>query len=391
MNLALSAALSALLLATTMPGAAAAPVPRCLGKAATIVGTDRDDQLRGTDGPDVIVGLDGTDRIDGRGGNDRICAGRGGGYPKRASDLEWEVVSAGPGNDVVSGGPSPDQLFGEGGNDHLDLGGGGLDDTESVDNDGIGGTGDDVIVGTRGSDHFVGGRGDDRTIGRGGYDYFVGGRGSDRLAGGPGRDVVSYDLARAGIVADLRRGKVDKRADADVIASVADVSGSQHADVLKGSSEANTFYAGSGDDVLRGRGGGDCLLGENGTNELFGGPGFDYFAVSSVHDCSVYPSSGSNLSVAPTGSITVDLATGRAHRVGEESALTSIEGAYGTFEPDQLLGDDGDNELYGGPSRDEILGRDGDDFLDGGNEVDTLDGGAGNDECVNGEVTSLCE
>ena len=42
-------------------GVAAADVPICAGRSATIVGTDADDILAGTDGADVIVGLGGND------------------------------------------------------------------------------------------------------------------------------------------------------------------------------------------------------------------------------------------------------------------------------------------------------------------------------------------
>lgn len=46
--------------------------PKCYGKVATIVGTERDDKIVGTAGADVIVGRGGMDRIYGGGGNDVI-------------------------------------------------------------------------------------------------------------------------------------------------------------------------------------------------------------------------------------------------------------------------------------------------------------------------------
>ena len=45
----------------------------CFGEVATIVGTNRGDDLTGTAGNDVIVGLRGNDRIDGLEGDDLIC------------------------------------------------------------------------------------------------------------------------------------------------------------------------------------------------------------------------------------------------------------------------------------------------------------------------------
>jgi Ca2+-binding RTX toxin-like protein len=66
--------LVASLLAVAAPAAAQA-TPTCDGKAATIVGTNGNDQIQGTSGNDVIVGLGGRDRIFGGAGNDIICGG----------------------------------------------------------------------------------------------------------------------------------------------------------------------------------------------------------------------------------------------------------------------------------------------------------------------------
>jgi hypothetical protein len=76
----------------------ASHLPMCLGKQATIVGSNKANTLRGTKKADVIVGLGGSDRILGRGGADRICGGGG-----------------------------KDRLFGGGGNDQMN-GGRGIDD-----------------------------------------------------------------------------------------------------------------------------------------------------------------------------------------------------------------------------------------------------------------------
>jgi Ca2+-binding RTX toxin-like protein len=51
-----------------------------------------------------------------------------------------------------------------------------------------GGTGNDVMIGGAGNDHFQGGRGDDVLVGRGGNDHLEGGRGNDWLFGGAGND-----------------------------------------------------------------------------------------------------------------------------------------------------------------------------------------------------------
>lgn len=50
---------------------------KCLGKRATVMGTQGNDVLAGTSGRDVFVALGGRDRIKGRGGADRLCGGAG--------------------------------------------------------------------------------------------------------------------------------------------------------------------------------------------------------------------------------------------------------------------------------------------------------------------------
>jgi Ca2+-binding RTX toxin-like protein len=107
--------------------------PRCLGKRATIVGTDARNVLRGTRRADVIVALGGNDLITGLRGNDLICAGAG--------------------NDRVTGGAGADRVAGGAGNDRI-----------------------------------AGGAGRDALLGGIGLDTLLGGGGRDILAGGPGRD-----------------------------------------------------------------------------------------------------------------------------------------------------------------------------------------------------------
>jgi Ca2+-binding RTX toxin-like protein len=114
----------------------------CQGRAATIVGTARNDTLRGTRGPDAIAGLGGNDTILGLGGDDAVCGGSG--------------------NDVLRGGAGADSLDG--------------------------GRGDDVLTGGPGADRLTGGPGIDTLAGGPGDDTLVGGLGQDTLDGGPGVD-----------------------------------------------------------------------------------------------------------------------------------------------------------------------------------------------------------
>jgi uncharacterized delta-60 repeat protein len=127
------------------PGGGKSKVPRCAGKKATIVGTNKPDKLKGTRRADVIVALRGNDKIDGKGGNDTICAGDG--------------------NDSVKGGDGNDRLHGQNGSDKLD-----------------GGRGNDVLAGDAGKDGLAGGSGKDRLAGGGGKDNCSGGAGKDRAS-----------------------------------------------------------------------------------------------------------------------------------------------------------------------------------------------------------------
>jgi Ca2+-binding RTX toxin-like protein len=76
----------------------------CAGRAATIVGTGRDDKLRGTNGDDVIAAGGGDDRVVGLAGDDLIC-GSGGA----------DEIRSGGGDDTLKGGRAKDDLRGGGG------------------------------------------------------------------------------------------------------------------------------------------------------------------------------------------------------------------------------------------------------------------------------------
>jgi parallel beta-helix repeat protein len=98
--------LVALALATTVvvhsSEAQAKRSPMCLGKRATIVGSNKANTLRGTKKADVIVGLGGNDRIIGGGGGDRICGGAGA-----------DRLFGGLGNDQLNGGWGVDECLQE--------------------------------------------------------------------------------------------------------------------------------------------------------------------------------------------------------------------------------------------------------------------------------------
>ena len=125
--------------------APAGTVPTCLGKKATIIGSNGDDKITGTRGNDVIVSRGGDDAIDAGGGDDLVCAGRG-----------------------------SDRVAGEGGEDRI-----------------LGEAGEDRLQGNGRGDRLDGGGGNDKLFGQAGADRLDGGRGRrDDGNGGPGKDVV---------------------------------------------------------------------------------------------------------------------------------------------------------------------------------------------------------
>ena len=107
----LSLAAVVLLVILSPASSAAAPVPKCDGRPATIVGTSGDDRLTGTNRDDVIVGLEGNDQITGGAGNDIICGSQGddtliGGA---GAGLEPAGTIASDSSPASRGGPSPDR------------------------------------------------------------------------------------------------------------------------------------------------------------------------------------------------------------------------------------------------------------------------------------------
>jgi len=132
-----SSALLASLTVATVAAPATAAKPKCAGKTATIVGTNKGEVIKGTKKADVIVAKGGHDIIYGRGGNDTICGNTG--------------------NDKIVSGAGNDLLFGQLGRDKL-----------------FGGTGRDRLLGGPGNDRLAGGPGNDACLQESGIGLRVG-------------------------------------------------------------------------------------------------------------------------------------------------------------------------------------------------------------------------
>ncbi len=145
-----------------------------------------------------------------------------------------------------------------------------------------GGSGNDVIRGTRFDDTIVPGTGKDRVYGLEGPDRILlqpDGE-KDRISGGPGLDTVQYSGSKA-VTVDLAAGTGGRGDDLDTLLSINRVHGTDSNDILRGSDGADALYGEGGNDEIDGRGGNDLLVGDSpittdsSANRITGGPGDD--------------------------------------------------------------------------------------------------------------------
>lgn len=116
------------------------------------------------------------------------------------------------------------------------------DDTRSLIENAVGGSGKDTIRGNQTDNELSGNAGDDRLLGMAGEDKLSGDGGKDKIYGAGGNDRMY---------------------------------GGASADELNGGAGADKLYGESGDDLLSGGNGMDMLYGQNGDDTLMGGQGRD--------------------------------------------------------------------------------------------------------------------
>ena len=162
----------------------------------------------------------------------------------------------------------------------------------------VAGSGDDIVIGNEAANLLEGRGGDDELLGNGGNDILEGGAGNDMLEGGAGadsltggigEDTASYESSDAGVIVRLHslaaRGG---HAEGDTftgpvtvqdteVPDIEHLIGSSHDDILAGDLSNNTLMGRGGDDTLYGgpAGGDDRMYGENGNDRIFGGTGND--------------------------------------------------------------------------------------------------------------------
>lgn len=201
--------------------------------------------------------------------------------------------------------------------------------------DGMGTSGDDVILGTDGNDTIDGLGGNDTVCGLGGNDRIVGGDGDDKLIGGDGNDII--------------RGNPG----VDIIA------GGAGNDRLLGGIGGDTISGNEGDDYIGGFGGADTISGGAGADTIFGGFGADDITAGTGDD-------------EVRGLVGNDVIRG-----GDGN-----DRLYGDRGIDSIDGGNGNDKLFGGNSNDTLDGQGGDDEVNGGKADDFLSGGSGVDVCT---------
>ena len=390
-----------------------------------LTGTIFDDILIGNSGDNWIWGGSDTSGVT---GNDTILAGGGN-----------DLVEVGAGNHNLDGGTGIDTLSLWGNDSDITADGvtfslllqGAAQDTEqgmmnasgfenlsgSKHDDVLTGDGsDNVLAGDQGSDSLVGGAGNDILYGDGriivddhgtggsgpittyaditatfpflvaGDDVLEGGDGDDLLHGGGGSDTASYASASGEVQVDLAFGFADEfdgtgtYQSTDTLVSIENFLGSAFNDFVRGSAGDNVLTGGAGHDFMRGMDGNDTMVGGDDDDYLDGGQGDDLLDGGAGWDRATFAPSAA-------AGVTVDLnIVGIAQATGQgNDTLIGIEHVSGTAFDDVLIGDGGDNWIWGGSNATGVTGNDniaaggGDDLVQLGTGTHVADGGLGTD------------
>ncbi|MDR6263280.1 M10 family metallopeptidase [Roseobacter sp. N2S] len=155
-----------------------------------------------------------------------------------------------------------------------------FEDTRSLIENAIGGTGDDWLIGNSARNKLTGNGGHDTLQSSDGNDQLFGGFGNDTLFGESGNDGLfggaGKDVMIGGFGNDAMRGadgndKLYGNSGNDVL------NGGKNADKIFGAVGKDTLFGGDGTDKLLGGGGVDRLDGGKGNDILTGGKGADVF------------------------------------------------------------------------------------------------------------------
>ena len=250
-----------------------------------------------------------------------------------------------------------DIAYGYGGDDHIEGG----DGNDSL----YGGSGNDSLEGGYGNDSLSGGSGNDSLEGNRGNDVLYGGSGNDTLDGGPGEDTLyggsGNDHFHVSATLHTYRpvGSPNRRTVTQVFESANQGTDTIHAyvaDYTLGDNLENLILEGSGDYV------------ETGNPDLGTTIYYLYSPPFTIHG---------------TGNGLDNLIQGN---IGGTDTNFFLEGLAGN---DTLIGENGQDSLYGGSGIDVLRGQAGNDLLLGEGESDYLYGGTGDDFLLSGEGNDL--
>ncbi|WP_109315629.1 calcium-binding protein [Pseudovibrio ascidiaceicola] len=301
-----------------------------------------------------------------------------------------DEIIASKGNDLIEGFGGDDALYGEDGNDTI-YG----DDAENKK------SGNDTLYGEKGNDTLYGGKGNDLLNGGEDDDMLLGGVGNDTYAfeRGFGKDVIieasGTDTIRfedgitltdlKGVIDgnDLKIYLIDPANPDQPLNEIADVITIKNWSADNPQIEKFEFSDGTTlsqfpieeDGVLRyyGTSGDDIFTGTDSNEEIYGSAGADTVDGGAGRNAIRYTLSEEGVSV----NLATNVNTG-GHAEGDQ--LTNISQVFGSHFDDVIVGDDGNNGLFGFSGNDHLEGGGGDDWLNAyGSGSDYLDGGTGND------------
>ena len=215
--------------------------------------------------------------------------------------------------------------------------------------------------------------GNDTISGLGGDDMIKGGGGADTINGGTGSDTAVYIDSSVGVTVSLITGTgAGGTAQGDTLASIENLSGSNHNDLLIGNNSNNGLFGANGNDTLKGGGGADNLDGGTGTDTA------SYINSTEAVVVSLLINLGAGGEAEDDTFTSIENVTGSGHDdvLGGTDGANTLSGLNGN---DALKGFGGNDNLLGGAGDDELLGDAGHDTLNGGTGVDTMEGGTGND------------
>jgi Ca2+-binding RTX toxin-like protein len=319
------------------------------GGADILHGELGNDTLLGGDGNDTLNGGDGNDTIDGGTGTD--TANGGNNDDKFIASYSAMSITGGAGVDTISyrtlrevgtwsvagtfSPARPGVFFNFTGNVKH---GAASNDTYSQVENLEGSQFQDFLGGDASANTLWGLDDNDKLNGYDGNDIIEGGAGADEITGHNGLDTASYERSSSAVWLDMTAAEyLGGDAQGDTLFTIENLTGSKHADTIKGNSSAN---------VIKGLKGDDWFVVTAGADSYDGGDDFD----------------------------TLDFAGFTASGVVVSTSAYSGTGLSGTHSNVEHFVGSNLNDTFTGGTKDEIF--------QGGKGNDTLNGGAGSDTYI---------